>query len=205
MAQQEGMESESEGARTRARIVDLAEALLMESGFNAISYQDVAERIGIRKASIHYHFPSKADLGTAVIARYVDRVVQMLVPPTELDATGVRVALETFMSMFAQVAASPRKVCLGAMFGAEYETLPEGMRAEVARFYRSAQGWMAGVLERGRALGVMGFDGPAEPLARAIVALMEGALIVERVQLADAELESAKAAVRRLAGLAHEG
>jgi AcrR family transcriptional regulator len=198
MAQHDGMDSESDG--TRIRIIDLAEALLMESGFNAISYQDVADQIGIRKASIHYHFPSKADLGAAVVGRYIAKLGGVMTPVPELDAAGVAQGFEGFLGLFAMVAATPRKVCLGGVLGAEFETLPENMRAEVQRFYRSAQGWLGQLLERGRAFGVFRFDGAAEGRARAILAMMEGSLIVERVLEEDTEVDAARAAACVLAG-----
>jgi len=48
---------------TAERILDIAQDLIQRRGFNAFSYHDIAAPMGIRKASIHYHFPSKADLG----------------------------------------------------------------------------------------------------------------------------------------------
>ena len=55
---------------TADRILDIAERLVQRRGFNAFSYADVATAVGIRKASLHYHFATKADLGQALIARY---------------------------------------------------------------------------------------------------------------------------------------
>ncbi|WP_257998927.1 TetR/AcrR family transcriptional regulator [Fischerella thermalis] len=45
---------------TRTQILDTAQDLIQRVGVNAMSYQDISEAVGIRKASIHYHFPSKA-------------------------------------------------------------------------------------------------------------------------------------------------
>ncbi|MFC7669875.1 TetR/AcrR family transcriptional regulator [Hymenobacter humi] len=59
---------------TRTRIVDLAENLLLERGFNAFSYQHIARKLGVKPAAIHYHFPSKDDLGTAIVARQLRRL-----------------------------------------------------------------------------------------------------------------------------------
>ena len=58
---------------TGEQILDRAEALIQTRGYSAFSYQDISEALGIRKASIHYHFPSKTDLGIAVVDRYVER------------------------------------------------------------------------------------------------------------------------------------
>ena len=55
---------------TRARILDAAEQLVQTRGFNGFSYADVATELGVTKASLHYHFPGKAELGEALIARY---------------------------------------------------------------------------------------------------------------------------------------
>src|SRR4051794_36242328 len=54
-------------------ILDVAQELLQTRGYNAISYQDIADRIGIRKASIHHHFPNKSDLAQALVRRYRQR------------------------------------------------------------------------------------------------------------------------------------
>ena len=60
-------------SETAGQILDLAETLIQTRGYSAFSYQDIADSLGIRKASIHYHFPSKADLGVAVVDRYMAR------------------------------------------------------------------------------------------------------------------------------------
>jgi len=66
-------------SETAEQILDLAETLIQTRGYSAFSYQDIAEALGIRKASIHYHFPSKTDLGVAVIDRYIERFDTALV------------------------------------------------------------------------------------------------------------------------------
>ena len=54
---------------TAARILDVAERLVQTRGFNGFSYADVASELDVTKASLHYHFPGKAELGQALIAR----------------------------------------------------------------------------------------------------------------------------------------
>src|SRR5213082_2328916 len=55
---------------TSERILDLAECLVQTRGFNGFSYADIADSLGVTKASLHYHFPAKAELGVRLIARY---------------------------------------------------------------------------------------------------------------------------------------
>src|SRR5947209_18275602 len=65
-------------SETAEQILDLAETLIQTRGYSAFSYQDIAASLGIRKASIHYHFPSKTDLGGGVVDRYIDRFATAL-------------------------------------------------------------------------------------------------------------------------------
>ena len=55
---------------TADRILEVAERLVQVHGFNGFSYADISTKVRIRKASLHYHFPTKAGLGVALIARY---------------------------------------------------------------------------------------------------------------------------------------
>jgi len=57
---------------TRTKILDLAEKLIRQHGYHAVSFRDLADELGIKSASIHYHFRHKEDLGEAVIARYAE-------------------------------------------------------------------------------------------------------------------------------------
>src|SRR5579862_1588267 len=59
-----------EKSSTRDRILDIAQRLIQSRGYNAFSFDDLAEELDIRTASIHYHFPTKADLGIALLRRY---------------------------------------------------------------------------------------------------------------------------------------
>jgi TetR/AcrR family transcriptional repressor of nem operon len=190
----------SEAEDTSARIVDLVEGLIMERGFNAISYRDVSDAIGIRKASVHYHFPSKADLGAAVIRRYVAKLDAVTVPAASLGKSDIAPAFEAFLAMFAEVARQKR-VCLGGVLGAEYETLPEPMKTEVRVFYAKAEDWLAEVLQSGLERGVFAFDACAQEIAAAMIAMLEGALIIARAMGEPKPINAALSQARAMAGI----
>jgi len=57
---------------TRTQILDIAEQLARQRGFSGFSYRDISQPLGIRNAAVHYHFPTKADLGIALLERYGD-------------------------------------------------------------------------------------------------------------------------------------
>ena len=57
---------------TRNALLVAAEEAARARGIDGFSYADLAETVGIRKASIHYHFPTKDALADAVMRRYAD-------------------------------------------------------------------------------------------------------------------------------------
>jgi TetR/AcrR family transcriptional regulator, transcriptional repressor for nem operon len=165
-------------ADTAARILDVAERLVQRRGFNGFSYADVAAALHITKASLHYHFAGKAQLGEALIARYAARFADALaaIDTAPADAPA---KLEAFASLYADVLRGER-MCLCGMLAAEYSTLPRPMRDGVIRFFDQNEEWVTKVLEQGQDEGTLEVAGSASEVARMIVAGLEGAMLVAR-------------------------
>jgi TetR/AcrR family transcriptional repressor of nem operon len=161
---------------TAGRILDVAERLVQTRGFNGFSYADVARELGITKASLHYHFATKAALGEALITRYCDRFLHAL---AQIDGTTGPAAakLDSYADVYADVARGHR-MCLCGMLAAEYQTLPEKAREGLVRFFDDNEAWLAGVLEQGRADHSVQFNGPPRDTARVIISGLEGAMLV---------------------------
>jgi TetR/AcrR family transcriptional repressor of nem operon len=185
-------------ADTAGRILDSAERLVQSRGFNGFSYADVAVELGVTKASLHYHFPSKAELGEALIDRYADRFAQAL---AQIDAGGgdAPARLAAYTRIYADVLRDKR-MCLCGMLAADYDTLPEAMRDAVLRFFDDNEAWLTGVFEQGRAEGSLRLDGSPDDAARALVGGLEGALLIARPYGEVARFEAA--ATRLLTSLA---
>lgn len=160
---------------TANRILDVAERLVQVRGFNAFSYADVAKDVGVRKASLHHHFPTKAVLGAALIERYHRRFFEALAA-IDGDA-GYR--LEAYAGIYGAVLRRKR-MCLCGMLATDAATLPKSMRDRIATFFDENESWLARVLESGRRRGELRFDGPATPLAQLFVSSLEGAMLVSR-------------------------
>jgi TetR/AcrR family transcriptional repressor of nem operon len=169
---------ERDDTDTRTRILDSAERLAQSRGFNGFSYADVATELGITKASLHYHFPSKAALGRALIARYADRFVAAL---EEIDAVDrdAPAKLDAYARIYADVVRRNR-MCLCGMLAADYDTLPGPMRDAVVAFFDDSEAWLTRVFEQGEAEGSLHLDGSARDAARALVGGLEGAMLVAR-------------------------
>ena len=166
------------GTDTATRILDVAERLAQTRGYNGFSYADIAGELGLTKASLHYHFAGKAELGEALIDRYASRFA------LALDSLGAqqndpRGALEAYVELYAAVMRGDR-MCLCGMLAAEYETLPAPMQAAVIRFFDASEVWLEAVLDRGRDEGALQFAGAAREEARLLVGGLEGAMLVAR-------------------------
>ena len=165
-------------ADTAQRILDVAERLVQTRGFNGFSYADIAEALDVTKASLHYHFPSKADLGRRLIERYEKTFLAAL---KGIAAAGAapREQLKRYVRIYADVLRENR-MCLCGMLASDYATLPKAMREEVKHFFDENERWLVGVLEQGRKSGSLEFKGPAVDLARVIVGSLEGAMMLAR-------------------------
>ncbi len=160
------------------RILEIAEQLVQTRGFNGFSYADVAEKLHVTKASLHYHFPSKAELGRALVERY--RVVfDAALEAIDREAQTALEKLQRYAGLYDSVMRNDR-LCLCGMLAAEYSTLPAPMQAELRRFFDANEVWLAAVLEDGRRARELAFRGTAKQRARSVLGALEGAMLVAR-------------------------
>ncbi len=169
----------AERADTRNDLLDIAQHLVQERGFNAISYADLSARLGIRNASVHYHFPSKADLGVALVQRYRARLERQL---AQLDTTGAPPAerLRAYLHGYRAVVHEDGRICLCAVLAGDYNTLPEAMQREVRAFFDLNERWLTQVLTEGRARGDLRYPGAPQDAASSVLATLEGAMLLAR-------------------------
>jgi len=162
----------------KQRILDVAEQCAQTRGFNGFSYADVAEKLLCTKASLHYHFPSKAELGRALIERY-HRVFEQALEAIDGRTNEAGEKLRRYVALYDSVMRNDR-MCLCGMFAAEYATLPAPMQDELRLFFDANEKWLAAVLEDGRRAGELAFRGPAKQRARSVLGALEGAMLVAR-------------------------
>lgn len=164
--------------RTAERILDIAEGLVQTRGFNSFSYADIANELGITKASLHYHYPGKAELGHALITRYARNFADALAR-IDRDLPDAHAKLEAYARLYADVLRGKR-MCMCGILAAEYQTLPKPMRTAVIRFFDENQHWLADLLMQGQADKTLTFTGSADEVAQSILSTLEGAMLVAR-------------------------
>ena len=167
-------------SETAEQILDLAEMLIRTRGYSAFSYQDIAGSLGIRKASIHYHFPSKTDLGTAVVDRYVARFGAALTAIAEDPSQTSMAMLDFYIEPYIGYAKRADQVCLCGALAGKILALPPELRSRVDGFFRAHQAWLTGILKRGMDRGEFALAAPASKVARLVFGALQGALLVRR-------------------------
>ena len=164
----------------KQEILDVAQDLLLLRGFSAFSYQDLSQRLGITKASIHHHFPAKEDLGVALCDRFIEQHAGIA---AECEASGAS-PLEMFDKFIEQgnsLAKTGDRCCPGGVLQAEYNALPDKVRAKVNELFNVSHACLTEMLSRGRESGDFAFEGEPTDQAWLVMATLQGALLNSRV------------------------
>lgn len=166
--------SEVSSPSKRDEILDAAERMIRMGGYNGFSTRDIAAAVGIKAASVHYHFPTKAGIGAAVIERYTQRFLEELGDPTNFK--GAKKAIAHYVGAFRRALARDGKVCLCGVLGAEIGGLPADVGAGTQIFFEKNLEWLK------NALAASGGLSEAKALSRAtlMLAALEGALILSK-------------------------
>ena len=183
---------------TANRILDAGQELIQTRGFSAMSFQAIASEVGIKKPSIIHHYPTKAELGVAIIRRYRETFAAQLRQISEDPTKSSWDALEFYFSPYLLFASTPDKVCLCGALAGEIPALPEIMRVEVKQFMEAHQQWLEEILRRGSERGEFATTDSPESLSRMIFNSLQGSLLVKRSTEDLSQLEDVIAAITKL-------
>lgn len=161
-------------------ILASARTLIVNGGYNGFSYADIADVVGIRKASIHHHFPTKADLVRTLVLRYREDA-QSGVAALENSGGQPLDILRTYADHWAKcIEDASRPFCVCAMLASELPSLPPEVATEVTAFFRFLSRWLTAVMERGAVTGSLILSSPPEVEAEMFLACVHGAMLSAR-------------------------
>lgn len=161
-------------------ILACARSLIIAGGYNGFSYADIANVVGIRKASIHHHFPSKVDLVRTLVARYREEA-EAGIASLELQASDPLGQLRFYTGYWeACIANASAPFCVCALLASELLVLPEEVGLEVRAHFRSLSEWLTSVLARGARHGQLQLMGTPRAEAEAFMATVHGAMLSAR-------------------------
>jgi AcrR family transcriptional regulator len=166
---------------TRDEIIHLTDRLIRDKGFNGFSFHDLSKKIGIKTASIHYHFPTKGDLGVATIKeqwKSLDALKDSLANKSPWQK------LNGFFSIY-EKAKSEKMVCLVGSLATDLNTVDQKVKVELTNLADAILIWLTETLDEGKSGGAFHFNVPARTKALMIITNMLG--IVQLMRLTGQE------------------
>lgn len=165
---------------TSDQILASARSFIVSGGYNGFSYADIAGVVGIRKASIHHHFPSKVDLVRTLVARHRERT-EVGMADLESKFPDPLALLQTYAGYWAKcIEDASIPFCVCALLASELPALPPEVAVEVRAYFRFLSSWLTRVMERGAEQGVLRYADSAELEADTFMATVHGAMLSAR-------------------------
>lgn len=167
-------------APTAEAILRCAQSSIIAGGYNGFSYADIAAVVGIRKASIHHHFPTKVDLVRTLVQQYRQQAEAGIAElerqfPDPLDQ------LLNYVGYWESCIGLPdTSYCVCALLATQIPVLPEEIALELRAYFRGLSAWLTSVLERGARQGTITLSGSAHTEAEALMAAVHGAMLSAR-------------------------
>lgn len=165
---------------TADAILRCARTAIIAGGYNGFSYADIATVVGIRKASIHHHFPTKVDLVRTLVKQYREEAEAGIADferrfPDPLDQL---IAYTGYWE--ACIGDLETSYCLCALLATQIPVLPDEIVFELRAYFRALSAWLASVLERGVRQGTIALSESVHADAEALMAAVHGAMLSAR-------------------------
>jgi TetR/AcrR family transcriptional repressor of nem operon len=168
------------GSDTAGRLIGGAAQLIMRGGYNGFSYADLAERFGIRKASIHHHFPSKLSLVVAVVEQG-RAVIQAQIALLEQGTPVAMEQLRMYTGYWERcIKDQTAPFCLAGVLAAELPSLPSEIALSVRGHFTDLAQWLERVLILGVKQGSMRIEASPAVEAETFMAGVYGAMLLAR-------------------------
>ncbi|MER9107591.1 TetR/AcrR family transcriptional regulator [Mesorhizobium sp. M0848] len=167
-------------ASTSEKILDVAQSLIVAGGYNGFSYADISAAIGIRKASIHHHFPTKAELVSVLVDRY-RRQAEAGLESLRGELSSPAEQLQSYLNYWRTCIrdASP-SFCVCAILAGEMQMLPEEVASRVRAHFQNLAGWLTSVLRAGMEQDLFRLNNRPEEEAQMLMASVHGAMLSAR-------------------------
>jgi TetR/AcrR family transcriptional repressor of nem operon len=161
-------------------ILRCARSLIIAGGYNGFSYADISDVVGIRKASIHHHFPSKVVLVRTLLERYREEAEAGLAQVERHHSASVD-QLRAYTGFWAEcIGDATTAFCVCALLANEIPVLPPEIVLEVRAYFRALSAWLTAVMESGAKQGGIFLSDTARSEAEGFMATVHGAMLSAR-------------------------
>lgn len=171
-----GIKSNSD---TKTKALDLGREYLQTMGFNGFSFQTIADALGIKKASLHYHFASKEELGIALLQEYVDGHALWAKKVQDLPS---KVKLEKMVKGFNSLTSKNFMICPIGSFTSDFQSTPVKLKKKIKQFHVFVRSWLVETIEQGKKEGTIRASLDSETSADLFLATLQGGVQVARIR-----------------------
>jgi TetR/AcrR family transcriptional repressor of nem operon len=166
---------------TKQEILTTAEGLIRTKGYNAFSYADISKVLNVKNAAIHYHYPTKGDLGCAVIQQTEVEFLQRInawksQPPTR--------KLENFIGIYER-SQQQHYVCFMGALSASYDTLPTTMQTQLTHTSLTIRNWVVDFMKEGKRTSEFTFSCSSEEMTDLVISTLMSSLMLNKVSHLD--------------------
>lgn len=163
---------------TKTKIIEIANKLLIEKGFNAFSYKNISAKISIKTSSIHYHFPTKSDLGIAIIQKHHQELKQTILK------TSKKTPLEkiSLLFLYYKRLVADQKVCIVGALTSDINTLDEPLRVELLNYSNAILKWVTSILDEGKNKTIFKSFNKTELKAKLIITNLMALVQISRIE-----------------------
>ncbi len=162
---------------TREEIIKLGDQLIRDKGYNAFSFYDISKKLKIKNASIHYHFPTKTELGVSILKDHGEKLDSIIQSTTDKSPM---LKLKAFLSVYDKIKLEDR-VCLVGSLATDLKTIEPKMAKELKEYSGKILEWVTGILEEGKTTKVFAFNGSPRTKALMIISNMLASLQLSRL------------------------
>jgi TetR/AcrR family transcriptional repressor of nem operon len=180
----------------RTQLLETAQRLVQTRGHNGFSFRDLSRQVGIRTASVHYHFPTKTDLAVTLVRRYRETLAEAMADIAVRKAT-LSERLDATVRLYTETLDNGSRICVCAALAGEYLSLSREVQGELKKLISDGERWLTRFLTEGHVRGEIPKDSDPQALARLWYAALQGALLISRATNSQS-LNDAAAALKKL-------
>lgn len=162
---------------TRDQIIELTDSLIRDQGYNAFSFYDIAQKLKIKNASIHYYFPTKTDLGLALLETHTERLHKL---QETVEGKSSMIKIKAFLSIYNTIHSEGR-VCIVGSLATDLKTVEPKMAKALKTFAGEILEWVTGILKEGRENNAFAFTETPRTKALMIITNMLAAVQLTRL------------------------
>ena len=172
----------------RQELLRSATQTVRRGGSAALNFRDLGQSVGVKSSTVHYYFPTKSDLLHEIAGEYTAVFIEALEEGVR-GSGSFRQDMLVLVDLFRD-AQGEKLSCLCGMLATEADLLDPKVKSTVNQFFAAVQDW---VIRQAKAHAVPTPGGLAPAtFARLLVSLLEGALLLSRLNAHKSSLAAAR-------------